>query len=196
MRRSIMCCLAWFSLASAVCAQRGAYTAPTDLDQMVGQAETILRGHVLSAKVEAHPQFSDLQTVVVTLKVDRVLKGAASSTYTFRQYIWDFRDSSDAAGYRRAEEVLLFLNPNSPYGLTSPVGMEQGRFRILRDAAGNASALNGHGNAGLFNGVTAKTTARNLALSTEARGMLGRTTGRVPLAALEETIQALAGAQK
>jgi hypothetical protein len=163
---------------------------------MVSRAQTILRGHVASAKVEPHPQFSDLQTVVVTLKVDRVLKGTAASTYTFRQYIWDFRDTSDAAGYRKADELLLFLNPTSQYGLSSPVGMEQGRFRVQRDARGNVSVLNGHGNAGLFNGVAAKTNAQKLVLSQQARGMLNQVTGRVPLGALEETIQVLAGAQK
>jgi len=197
MRYSVAVVLVWILLpGSVISAQRGAYTAATDLNQMVAQAQTILRGHVVSANVEPHPQFSELQTVVVTLKVDRVLKGTAATTYTFRQYIWDARDATDAAGYRKAGELLLFLNPISSNGLTSPVGMEQGRFRVERDASGNGSALNGQGNVGLFTGVTGKASARGITLSARARAMLNQGSGRASLVTLEETIQALAGAAK
>jgi len=197
MRHTVLVLLAALGLCgTTVCAQRGAYTAATDLDQMVSQARNILRGHVVSAKVEPHPQFSNLQTVVVTLKVDRVLKGTATATYTFRQYIWDPRDVADAAGYRKRDELLLFLNPASLYDLTSPVGMEQGRFRVERDATGTGTAVNGRGNAGLFTGVTGKAAARGISLSAQARVMLSQGSGRVSLAMFEETVQALAGAAK
>jgi len=41
---------------------------------------------------------------------------------------------------------LLLLGPTSPYGLTNTVGLEQGRFRILRDKKGEATAVNGRNN--------------------------------------------------
>ena len=106
-------------------------------------AGTILRGHVVSAVIEPHPKYSNLKTVVVTISVQRVLKGEAADTYTFRQFVWDARDAADMAGYRKAGELLLFLNPVSAYGLTSPVGLDQGRFRVVRDAKGKAFAVNG-----------------------------------------------------
>ncbi|PYU30756.1 MAG: hypothetical protein DMG28_17625 [Acidobacteria bacterium] len=150
----------------------------------------------MSARVEPHPQFSNLQTVVVTLAVTKVLKGEAASTLTFRQFLWDARDVPVFAEYKRAGELLLFLNPVSPYGLTSPVGLEQGRFRILQDAKGNRYALNGRGNLGLFDQVTNKASSRGVALSKQVREMLSKSGGRVPLDALEDAIQALAGAPK
>jgi hypothetical protein len=42
----------------------------------VQRAGTIVRGNVVSATVEPHPQFPNLQTVVVTLSVSKVLKGS------------------------------------------------------------------------------------------------------------------------
>lgn len=196
MRHTVTNLLALLLVGTAVQAQRGAYTVSSDLDQMVQRAGTILRGHVITAKVEPHPQFPNLETVVVTLKVDRILKGEAGSTYTFRQYIWDARDIADAAGYRKADELLLFLNPVSQYDLTSPVGLEQGRFRIERDSTGNRYAVNGHGNAGLFEHVASKAIARGIALSLQAQNMMRREAGRVPLATFEEAVQALAGGTK
>jgi len=182
--------------AASVFAQSGAYTAPADLDQLVQSAKTVVRVRVMSARVEPHPQFSNLQTVVVTLAVTKVLKGEAASTLTFRQFLWDARDVPVFAEYKRAGELLLFLNPVSPYGLTSPVGLEQGRFRILQDAKGNRYALNGRGNLGLFDQVTNKASSRGVALSKQVREMLSKSGGRVPLDALEDAIQALPGAPK
>jgi hypothetical protein len=175
-------------------AQQGARTAQANLNQLVQGAHTILRGFVVSAKVEPHPQFSNLQTVVVTMQVSRVLKGEAATTYTFRQFVWDDRDLGNGAGYQKAGELLLFLNPVSQYGLTSPVGLEQGRFRVTRDAKGKGSAVNGRGNIGLFQGVPAKASEHGIALSRAAQTMMQKSTGQAQLDALEDTIVRLAGA--
>jgi len=177
-------------------AQDGAYTSPAGLDILVQRASTIVRGQVLSAKVEPHPQFPNIQTLVVTLSITKVLKGEAASTLTFRQFIWDVHDSSAFAGYKQSGELLLFLNPVSPYGLTSPVGLEQGRFRILRDANGKRYALNGRRNLGLSNQVISKANARGIKLPPQVRDMLAKPGGSVPLDLLETAIQAFAGASR
>ena len=177
-------------------AQRGALTAPADLQRLVQTAGTIVRGHVVSAVVEPHPQFANLQTVVVTLSVSRVLKGEAGATFTFRQFIWDVQDVETAAGYRKSPELLLFLNPNSQYGLTSPVGLEQGRFVIQRDAKGNAFASNGRHNAGLFDQLESKAADQGIALSPQARALAAKPSGAAPLAAFEDAIGALVGTQR
>jgi hypothetical protein len=190
---SLFCAL--FIAASAF-AQVGANTAPADLDRLVQGAQFIVRGHVISARVEPHPLFPNLQTVVVTLSVARVLKGEASSTMTFRQFLLDVRDVPVFAGYKGAGELLLFLNPVSPYGLTSPVGLEQGRFRILRDAKGNRFALNGRGNFGLFDQVASKASSRGLVFSKTIRETLAKPAGQVPLDDFEQVIHALVGAAK
>lgn len=175
-------------------AQQGARTAQVNLSQLVQGAHTILRGFVVSAKVEPHPQFSNLKTVVVTMQVSRVLKGSAATTYTFRQFVWDERDLGDAGGYRKAGEVLLFLNPVSQYGLMSPVGLEQGRFRVTRDAKGNGSAVNGRGNIGLFQNVAGSASEHGVALSKAAQTMMQKSSGQAPLETLEDAVVRLVGA--
>lgn len=175
-------------------AQSGALAVSVDLDTLVHSAHTIVRGQVVSARVEPHPQFPNLQTVVVTLSVTKVLKGEAVSTITFRQFLWDARDLPVFAGYKGAGELLLFLNPISPYGLTSPVGLEQGRFRILRDAKGNRYVINGRGNLGLFDHVADKASSHGLIFSKTIREMIARPSAHVPLNDFEDVIQALLGA--
>ena len=186
----------FFLFTSDAYSQQHAQTAPADLDQLVQNADTILRGEVISATIEPHPQFSNIQTVVVTISVKRVLKGEAPATYTFRQFVWDIRDVADAAGYRKAGELLLFLNPNSPYGLTSPVGLDQGRFRVMHDQKGNRFAANGRANLGLFNQVPSKAASRGVTFSRQAQAMMAKPQRQVPLDSLEDAIVTLAGGRK
>ena len=152
MQRILRCIIALTACAMATTsfAQRGALTLPRNLDELTDRAQDIVRGTVTDARIERHPELSNLDTIVVTLRLKETLKGDAQSTYTFRQYIWDLRDRQDAAGYRKGQHLLLLMNAPSRYGLTSPVGLEQGRFRIQRDRAGREVALNGAGNSRLF----------------------------------------------
>jgi hypothetical protein len=176
--------------------QGGGSTAQADLDQLVQSAQNIVRGQVVSARIEPHPQFPNLQTLVVTISVTKVLKGAAGSTLTFRQLQLDTLDASSLAGYKGAGEVLLFLNPVSQYGLTSTVGLEQGRFHVLSDAKGNRYVMNGRGNRGLFSPVSAKATARGITLSRSVQQMLANTGEKAALDSFEEAVHVLAGAPK
>jgi len=159
-------------LALPLQAQRGAYVQPRNLAQLVAQSAVIVRGTVVSARVEPHPEFSNLSTVVVTLRVAETLKGDASGAFTFRQFIWDIRDRHDAAGYRKGLHLLLLLNPTTSYGLTSPAGLEQGRFRISRDAEGREVAVNGHGNVGLWERMDTELKSKRLTLSPRSAALL------------------------
>ena len=112
-------------------AQRGAMTVPRNLDQLTDRASDIVRGTVVEARIERHPELTALNTVVVTLRLKDTLKGEARGSFTFRQYLWDVRDVYDAAGYRKGQDLLLLMIAPSRLGLTSPAGMEQGRFRQM-----------------------------------------------------------------
>jgi hypothetical protein len=172
--------------------QRGALTVPQALDQMAQEAEVIFRGVVTSTKVEPHPRLANLMTVVVSMNISEMVKGSPRKSIVFRQYVWDLRDQLDAAQYRKGQELLLLLRPDSEYGLTSPAGLEQGRFRILRDAKGKATALNGRGNLGLFQSVEARAQARGVALSPRVTAMVrSPQAGAVPLDDLVEAIRSL-----
>ena len=169
-------------------AQRGAITVPRNLNQLTERAGIIVRGTVTSAKVERHPDLGG-RTVVVTLQVKKALKGQTGDTFTFRQYIWDIRDRYDAAGYRKGDELMLILLTPNRYGLTSPVGMEQGRFRILRNRAGKEVAVNGVGNARLFQGMEPE--AQPEGVSPQLTKMLQeKRAGPVPVSDLELLISA------
>jgi hypothetical protein len=165
---AVVTCLA----ASAAFAQRGAMTAPRNLEQIVAGSADIVRGTVLSARVEKHPELGNLDTLVVTLKLNETIKGRARGTYSFRQYIWDIRDRKDAAGFHKGQEYILLMNAPSRYGLTSPAGMEQGRFRVLRDSRGAEVAVNGRGNALLLRGVSAELAKSGTVLSTDAAALV------------------------
>ena len=61
--------------AAPAFAQRGAMTVPRNLDQLTDRASDIVRGTVVSARVEKHPELSNLDTVVVTLRVHDTPEG-------------------------------------------------------------------------------------------------------------------------
>jgi hypothetical protein len=174
-------------------AQRGAYVQPRNLAELVSQSAVIVRGTVMSARVEPHPELTHLSTVVVILRVAETLKGAASGTFTFRQFIWDIRDRYDAAGYRKGQHLLLLLNPTTSYGLRSPAGLEQGRFRISRDAEGQEVVVNGHGNVGLWERMDTELKSKRLTLSPRSTALLRQhPTGPIALNDLRDLTRDLA----
>ena len=170
-------------------------TVPRNLDQLTDRASDIVRGTVVEARVEKHPELTALDTVVVTLRLKETLKGAARHTFTFRQYIWDARDVYDAAGYRKGQDLLLLMIAPSQHGLSSPAGMDQGRFRIVRDRAGREMAVNGAGNARLFEGL-GDAGKQGVALSARQASLVAKHRGG-PVAAdeLSAMIRAFAGNQ-
>ena len=185
----LVACLA----AAPVFAQRGAMTVPRNLDQLTDRAADIVRGTVVSAHVEKHPELTNLDTIVVTLRVRETLKGSAQGTFTFRQYIWDIRDRYDAAGYRKGQDVLLLMIAPSPYGLSSPAGMDQGRFRIERDRSGREMAVNGTGNLRLFDGLRAEADKEGVALTAKQASVIAKhREGPVDLAELSAMIREFA----
>lgn len=176
--------------------QRGARTVKRNLDQLSAEATLVVRGRVISARVEPHPELRNLNTVVVSMTVDQTLKGSAGKRLEFRQYIWDIRDRLDSARYAKGQELLLMLGPISEVGLRSPVGLDQGRFVITRDKSGQAKAVNGVSNVGLFDSVASIATARRVKLSARAERLSREhRTGAVPLEDLEDAIRALGGAR-
>jgi hypothetical protein len=169
-------------------------TLPRNLGQLVAQSNLIVEGRVLEARVESHPTLKNLATVLVTLRIHEVIKGNAGENFIFRQFIWDARDRLNAAGYVKGQELLLLLNPSTKLGFSTPAGLEQGRFRILRDQFGREYAINGHGNLGLFADVADEARARGLRLSPLALSLLEQPPkGPVLLNPLRDLIRELVG---
>lgn len=175
---------------SHLSAQRGALTTPRTIDELSQEATLIVHGYVVSTKVEPHPQLSNLMTVLVTMKVEETLKGSPQKSLQFRQYIWDMRDQLDAAQYAKNEDLVLLLGPVSQYGLRSPVGLDQGRFRVTRDNKGQSLAVNGRGNLRLFEAADQRAQASGIKLSARVSALAKQNSpGPVPLTDLEDAIR-------
>lgn len=186
--RSLML-LAAFAVSAPAWSQQGALTVPRNLQQLTDRAAHIVRGNVVSTRMERHPELGAAM-LVVTLRVRETLKGTHQDTFVFRQYLWDLRDREDHAGYRKGDDLLLMLIAPSRYGLSSPAGMEQGRFRIVRDEQGREFAVNGHGNARLMEGLDADLVGSGIQVSAASRRLLQRQqTGGIDAAALTALVR-------
>ena len=194
MRRFLLL-LVMLACASPVLAQSGALTISRNLEQLMARSAVIVRGTVISARVEKHPELTGLDTVVVTLHVKETLKGQPAGTFTFRQYVWGIADRKDAGGYWKGQDLLLMMIEPSRYGLSSPAGLDQGRFIISRDSEGREVAVNGHGNVRLFDGIGAQVAAKGIPLSLSTADLIQKhVKGPVKLHELMTLIHELAQA--
>jgi len=184
--------MAALAVALAAHAQHGALTMPRNLAELTDRAALIIEGTVVSAVAQPHPAYPNLMTVVVTIAVQDTLKGEARRVYSFRQFVWDAKDAHSALGYRKGQHVLLMLNAENEHGLTSPVGLRQGRFRIETGPDGQPVAVNGEGNVGLFDGVAATAASKGVQLSRRGKQILeALPAGPVHAADLKDMIQGL-----
>ncbi len=93
-------------------------------------------------------QLKNLMTVVVTMRF-RFYKGNPEDS-DLPQYLWDLRGSLEQRVMQK-DRSWSCCWARSGDGLTSPVGLEQGRFKVSWDKSGKATAVNGRNNVGLFN---------------------------------------------
>ena len=142
-------------------------TVPMNLARMVDESENVVLARVSALHAEPHPQFQNLNTVVVTLEIIEPLKGSPGNQLVFRQYAPGFGaiGGKSMLGYAVGQEIVLLLRKPSAEGMTSPVGFEQGSFLVARDAAGNRSVRNGMDNAALFDGIDASSPGLKARLS-------------------------------
>lgn len=180
-------------LAGSLHAQRGALVKPRNLDQLTSQAERIVHGHIISAKVEPHPQYSGISTVLVTVRVTEMLKGTAPKEFTYRQFIWDIRDKRDAMGLKKGREVVLFLNRMTSAGLTSTSGLDQGRFEVERDRSGHEYIRAHSPNQVLLQGVSNELAKKGRSTPQSIRAAQADNRQLVSLSDFKTTVRDLAG---
>ena len=135
-----------------------------NLVRMVTDADRIFTGTVSAVEdvTLSVPGGTTIPATSITFDVSDVVKGSIGQTLNIRQYGRIHPDPETGAIaripglpiFRMGEEVTLFLRSDSQLGLTSPVGLFQGAFRIVIDPATERKvAVNGIQNAGLFAGV-------------------------------------------
>jgi hypothetical protein len=129
---------------------------PVDLSYLSQRADVIVQGKIISVRHEHLPGHQNIPTVAVTLEVEKMLRGPSGNKYTFRETYLGFGLKGGKRNYQAGQRLLLFLPSPSQMGLSSPIGFEQGRFHITRNAGGTEAIANEVGNAGLFKNVEQK----------------------------------------
>jgi len=136
-----------------------------NLAYLAQRADIIVQGRVTAVRHESLPGYPNIPTVAVTLNVEKTLRGPEAGTYTFREVFLGLRSREGKQAYEVGQQLFLFLPAPSQYGLSSPVGIGQGRFHVARDSRGNAMVVNEHSNAGLFKDVELDATKAGIRLT-------------------------------
>lgn len=162
------------------------------LPELSQRAGVIVQGRIVEARYEPHPNYPHLTTVLVTLQVERMLRGPGDQQFSFRELILSPRAAGGKRGYLAGQRLLLFLTAASRYGLSSPLGGEQGRFHIWRDQRGNELVENEFRNAGLFKGLPEAAAQAGVSISPEQLRLAGVVRGPVSLADLVSVVKQFA----
>ena len=126
---------------------------PVNLAYLSQRADVIVQGRVAKVLHESLPGYPNIRTVAVTINVENSLRGAAGKTYTFREIYLGLERDYGKQAYGVGQRLFLFLPSPSQYGLSTPIGIGQGRFHISDGSRGSATIVNEMGNAGLFRNV-------------------------------------------
>ena len=137
---------------------------PMNLEEMTARAERIFHGRCTTVE-RVRDEDPGLDVIRVTFEVERRVKGSAPAQITVRM-LADPAVAARNAGdggtlrFRPGERIVLFLYGESRSGLTSPVGLGQGKFTVLEDKQGREVAVNGFGNEVLFRGLSPEAATR------------------------------------
>ncbi|MDA2926237.1 hypothetical protein MYX78_03220 [Acidobacteria bacterium AH-259-G07] len=116
-----------------------------NLFEMVQLADRVFWGKCLSA-VKKSEESTLLPVMEYVFEVRRGIKGVRTGErVVFRQVQAAQRGVVGIPGiphYRKGQEIWLFLHGDSRLGLTSPVGLAQGSFRLERTREGDIGFIN------------------------------------------------------
>jgi len=163
-----------------------------NLAEMTQRAAIIAQGKVTAVRYEPLPGYAHIDTVLVTLQVAQALKGEVGQTYTFREFIPPGQSRMvHKRRYLVGQQLLLFLATPSQYGLSSPLGRQQGTFHITEDSRGNKYIANEAGNFHLFAGVSQAVNEAGGTLSEQPAELKALASGPVPLTKFVSIIKQL-----
>lgn len=206
MKRPPPCARPLLALLMAAAAPLASATqlVPQNLTQLIAKADVIVMGRVTTVKDGISPeglpftevtlQLSGSAKKDLTAKGRPTPKGPATADYSFRQYgLLKPRKMPDGRYLLPAriegmptwtvgEQVISFMNrPASLTGLTTPVGLTQGKLTI-----NGTRAANSFNNMGLFDNVEVRA---GLLRSDEAAMLKQRGGGGVEVAVLQRLVQ-------
>jgi hypothetical protein len=194
-RHAILLSICLLLIASAQPA--AASSRSVNLAEMTSSAGRIVHGRVAEVRAGRHPQYQQFEVTFVTLDVIEMLKGAAAGRVTFMQYAGGdgMVRNSHMPQYKVGEEVVLFLYPESRYGLTSPIGEGQGKFLVRKDARTGQQVLqNERGNRALFERLDTDALQVRMALNRTERGLLAQPQGAAEFTPFRSLVRKMATA--
>ena len=104
------------------------------LEELTRRADRIFVGTCVEVR---HVRSESGQPITeITFRIIEPIKGVSADRIMIRQL-----GGQLLPGYSVGQEVLLFLHPESPTGLTSPVGLGQGIFTVLRQGPRRENAV-------------------------------------------------------
>ncbi len=145
--------IVWMAAVAALCTfANGTQVRLLNLVEMVELADRIFWGDCLKVEKKAL-EGSGFTAVEYTFQVRQGLKGVASGeTVVFRQVQSAAGSAFKVPGlphFQQGEDALVFLHGDSRIGLTSPVGLTQGVFRVEESENGELTVQNSLSNSNL-----------------------------------------------
>jgi hypothetical protein len=169
--------VAWLALVAATA--EASQVRPLNLDELTERAAKVLAGRCVDVRPFTAPGL-DLPAVEIRLEVGRWAKGHGGETAVVRMASRGHVPAPCEPG----QEVVLFLYGESRVGLTSPVGLGQGAFRVTTDKTGRRIAVGGASPSTLTRGLSPETAA-----ILGASGGPPRSSPAVPEAVLLEAVE-------
>ena len=160
---AVLCLLAFASSAQA------AAVLKMDLDQLSERADRVFRGTVTGIEPgSVSVAGGELPTVTYEIAVAESFKGDFSdnknSGVVYLTMLGSAKQASEVNGMRLVsalpelpklevgQDYVLFTTATSAAGLTAPVGLDQGAFKVVEGDGGQEMATNALNNRGLFEG--------------------------------------------
>jgi hypothetical protein len=117
------------------------------LPQMIAASGFIFSGKVIKVRSERDPASGFIVTNY-TVTVEDAVRGVGKDHFTFKQYGGSYNGLNvfvaDMSYFTEGEEVMVFLYPVSVLGLTSPIGVNEGKLIIQRDPASGKKFVSGN----------------------------------------------------
>ena len=153
-RTTLRRCFTTVVLALSITKAGATQSRVVNIEEMTERATTIFAGRCLDVRVESDPTLG-VDVTVARFRVQRSVKGTAGSTITVRMpWLGGTAIPTGVPSFERGDEVVLFLYGESAIGMRAPVGLGQGRFRIVADKQGRSMAINDVGNRNLMHGLS------------------------------------------
>ena len=123
-------------------------TIPQTLDDITKSAGKIFAGKCTNVEYIENDSESKLPVIKYTFEVAEGIRGVGDEEeITFKQW----QPTARSSGYEEGKKYFLFLYPESERGLTTPVALEQGRFKVSKKGLIQRKevVINGFSNKGL-----------------------------------------------